>query len=669
MTARYDYSRWDGTQEFADLDADDLLSGLTDDLLAQGDLTDALRRMLRGGMRTADGERVMGLRELMERLRRRRQEVLDRGDLSGELARINEALNEVLGDEREALDELADEAQASGDERRQQVTDNVVSEKRMALDLLPNDLAGKVRELQHYDFVSTEARERFEELMEELRKEVADTYFKGATEALSSTDPAQLQRMRDAFDALNQMIEQRERGEPLDPSFEDFMSQFGDMFPGDPQSLDELLEQLAARMAAAEAMWRSLSPEQRDQLRQLAEQLLEDMDLRWQLERLAGNLAGAFPGLGGNQGYEFTGDAPMGLSQATDATAELAEMDRIESVLQSANSPAALSEIDIDEVRRHMGEDAARSLDRLARLTRTLQEAGLIEQKGDRTELTPKGARRIGQRALSDLFAQINQDRIGEHQITWSGFGHDREETTKPYEFGDPFNLHLSKTVHNAVTRSGAGVPVRLVLDDFEIVETEALSRSATALLVDLSMSMPMRDNFVPAKKMAMALHRLISTKFPRDFLGIIGFSEVAREIKADDLPTAMWDYVYGTNLQHALTLARRMLAHEHGTKQIIVVTDGEPTAHIDDHGEVFFAYPPVAETLRRTMAEVLRCTRAGITINVFALDLERTQYPFVDQIARINGGRTFYTSPDSLGGYVLVDFLQHRRIIRSATG
>ena len=201
----------------------------------------------------------------------------------------------------------------------------------------------------------------------------------------------------------------------------------------------------------------------------------------------------------------------------------------------------------------------------------------------------------------------------------------------------------------------------------YEVVESEALARSATVLLVDLSMSMPMRDNFVPAKRMAMALETLISSRFPRDYLGIVGFSEVAREIRPDELPTAMWDYVYGTNLQHALALSRRMLAHQHGTKQIIVVTDGEPTAHIDDRGEVFFNYPPVPETLQRTMAEVIRCTRAGIIINCFALDLERTHYPFVEQIARVNGGRTFYTTPDALGGYVLVDFLKHRRVLRPA--
>ncbi len=667
MTARYDYRDWDGSQEWGELDPDDLLSEITDDLLSGGDLNDSLRRLMRAGMRTRDGERIMGMREMIERMRRRREELLKQGSPNAEMERISKALDEVVGQERSAIDQLEQDAKDSGDERRAEVTSDVATERRMSLDLLPEDLAGKVQGLQHHDFVSSEARERFEELMEELRQQVAQTYFEGMSEALSSADPDQLARMRSAIDALNTMLEQRARGEELDPSFEQFMENYGDLFPGNPQNLDELLEQLAERMAAAEAMWRSLSPEQRQQLQSLANALLEDMDLRWQMERLAGNLREAMPGAGWGQSYRFRGQNPLGFGEATDVASQLGELDRMEEVFSSASSPNALDEIDVDQVRQHLGEDAARSLERLARLTKTLQENGLIETQGGRTELTPKGVRRLGQKALSDLFSQMRRERIGDHQAATSGAGHDREETTKPYEFGDPMNLHLSATVHNAVRRSGAGVPVRLRPEDFEVVETEALTRSATVLLVDLSMSMPMRDNFVPAKKMAMALQTLISTRFPRDYLGIVGFSEVAREIKPEDLPTAMWDYVYGTNLQHALALARRMLAHQHGTKQIIVVTDGEPTAHIDDAGEVWFNYPPVQETLRRTMAEVIRTTKAGITINVFALDLERTHYPFVEQIARVNGGRTFYTTHDALGGYVLVDFLRHRRYLRPA--
>ena len=667
MSVGYDYSAWDGTQEFANLDADELLAGLTDDLLAGGNLDDALRRLLRGGFDGADGEHVPGLRDLLEQLRQRRSEMLAEGDPDGRMADLTRQLDEIERDERAAIDDLLEEAAASGDQRRREVTDDVATERRMALDLQPDDPAGRVGALQNYDFVSSEARERFESLLDELRREMAETFFEGASEALSNMSPEEMARMRDAYDALNRMLEQRERGEELDPSFGEFMERFGDLFPGDPKDLDELLEQLAQRMAAAQAVWNSLSPEQQAQLRQLADAVLEDMDLRWQVERLSENLQRAFPEAGWQRAYDFTGEGPMSVDRATDLASRLGQLDRMEEILQSASTPAALGEIDLDQVRAHMGEDAARSLDHLAKLAKTLADAGLIEQQGGRVELTPRGVRRLGQKALADLFGQITKDRIGDHSAMRTGSGHDREETTKAYEYGDPLNLHLSSTVHNAVRRGGSGVPVRLTPEDFEVVEVEALSRSATVLCVDLSMSMPMRDNFVPAKRMAMALQTLISSKFPRDYLGIVGFSEIAREIRPDEIPTAMWDYVYGTNLQHALALARRLLAHQHGSKQIIVVTDGEPTAHIDDAGEVWFNYPPAPETLRRTMAEVIRCTRAGIVINTFALDLQRTHYPFVEQIARVNGGRTFYTTPDALGGYVLVDFLKHRRVLRPA--
>ncbi len=671
MTWRFDYRRWDGTQESLADDADAVLAQLTDDLLNSGDLQDALERMLNRGWETPDGERVQGLRELFQRLRDQREELLEQGNLGGAFDEIADELQEVIAEERLGIERLQSDARDSGDQRRQEVTDQVATERRMQLDLMPNDLSGQVRSLQNYEFTSSEAREHFEDLMERLRQEVANTYFEQMSDAMANPDPAQLEHMRQAFDALNRMMEQRSAGEPLDPTFETFMDQFGDLFPGDPKDLDELLEQLAARMAAAQAMWNSMSPEQRAQLQGLAESLLEDMDLRWQVDRLAQNLQQAFPDAGWEQRYRFRGDDPMGMGEATDAASALRDLDELEGFLRSAGSPAALSEVDLDKVARHLGQDAADSLDRLARLARQLEEQGLIEQREGRMELTAKGTRRIGQQALTDLFSQLRKDRVGNHATTSTGAGHDREETTKPYEYGDPFNLDLSRTVHNAVRRAGSGVPVRLHPDDFEVVETEALTRSATVLLLDLSLSMPMRGRFVPAKKMAMALHSLISTRFPRDYLGLVGFGEVAREIQPEDLPTVSWDYIYGTNLQHALILARKMLAHQQGTKQIILVTDGEPTAHIvNDPGgvgyDVFFNYPPVPETLEVTLAEVMRCTKAGITINTFLLDPDQGLWGFMDQMARINRGRTFATNSDELGDYVLVDFLNHRTTMRS---
>lgn len=672
MTRRWEYRRWDGTQRGFEDEVDALFSELADELLYHGDPDAALRRLLNSGYQRPDGERTQGLRELMERLRQRRQEELERGDLGGAFSEIAAELEEVVAEERAGLDSLEADARQSGDERRQAVTGEVVSERRMELELLPKDLAGKVRGLQEYAFTSSEAREHFERLVERLREEVARSWFDQMADAMTNPDPTQLERARQMLDALNRMIEQREQNEPIDPSFEQFMEQFGDFFPGNPQTLDELLEQFAAQMAAVQAILDSMSPGQRAQLQALADSLFEDMNLRWQVDRLSENLRRAVPDAGWGRRYRFSGSDPMGLADAAAAARRLGEMDELEQFLRSASSPGALAEVDLEAAQRYLGDDGARSLDRLARLAKELEAAGLIEQREGRYELTALGIRRIGQRALSDLFAKLAKDRLGGHRNTFVGMGHEPEGQTKPYEFGDPFTLDIQRTVHNAVRRSGAGTPVRLVPDDFEISRTEHLTRASTVLMVDLSLSMPMRDNFLAAKKVAIALHTLISTRFPRDFLGLVGFSEVAREIKAEELPEVSWDFVYGTNMQHGLLLSRRLLAHRPGTKQIIMITDGEPTAHLvpDASGEghdVFFHYPPVAETVHATLAEVARCTKAGITINTFMLDPDRSLQGFVEKMTQLNRGRAFFTSPDTLGDYVLVDFLEHRRTSRTS--
>ena len=672
MTGRWAYRRWDGSQSHLVDEIEDLFARLADDLLYHGDPDAALRRLLTSGFDRADGERVLGLRELMERLRQARQQELERGELGGAFHEILQELDQVVAEERAGLDELAAEARASGDARRQEVTDQVVAERSVQLDLLPPDLAGKVRGLQHYEFTSSAAREHFEQLLERLRREIASSWFDQMAEALTDPDPAQLERTRQMFDALNRMLEQRERGEELDPSFEQFMERFGDFFPGNPQNLDELLEELAAQLAAVQAALDSMTPEQRAQLQALAESLFEDLDLRWQVDRLVENLRRAVPGAGWGRRYRFSGTDPLGLADAAAAARRLGEMDQLEQFLRQASSPGALAEVDLEQAAKYLGDDGARSLDSLARLARQLEDAGLIEQREGRYELTALGIRRIGERALSDLFARLAKDRLGGHQTTFAGRGHEPDGQTKPFEFGDPFTVDIQRTVHNAVRRGGAGTPVRLRPDDFEIARTESLERASTVLMVDLSLSMPMRDNFLAAKKVAIALHTLISTRFPRDFLGLVGFSEVAREIKAEELPEVSWDFVYGTNMQHGLLLARRMLAHRSGTKQIIMITDGEPTAHLVPDGadgyEVFFSYPPVAETVRATLAEVARCTKAGITINTFMLDPNRSLQGFVEQMTRLNRGRAFFTSPDTLGDYVLVDFLEHRRQVHGAT-
>jgi uncharacterized protein with von Willebrand factor type A (vWA) domain len=664
---RFQYSRWDGTQVGFDFDADDVLSEITDDLLYHGDLNAALRRMLQSGFRDRSGERAAGIRELLERLRRRRRDQLEKYDLGGVYDDIAQQLREVVDMERAGIDDLVQEARESGDQRRQEITDEVAAERRMQLDLLPPDLASQVRELQNYEFTSSEARERFDELMDQLRQQLMQSYFNQMAGAMSDVSPEHLQRMKDMFNELNQMLEMREQGQDTTAAFDQFMERFGDFFPGNPQSLDELLEQLAEQMAAMQNLLNSMTPEQRAQLQGLAEQLLEDMDLRWQMDRLGQNLRNAFPGAGWERRpFNFSGQDPLGFADAAALMNQLGDIDQLENLLNSATSPGALADVDLDKARQLLGDDGAKSLERLAQLAKMLEEAGLIEQREGRFELTPRGMRRIGQNALAELFSRLTKDRMGRHQVDPSGIGHERAYETKPYEFGDPFNLNIERTVRNALQRTGGGTPVRLSPDDFEVERTETLTRSSTVLMVDLSLSMPMRDNFLAAKKVAMALHSLISSQFPRDYLGIVGFSEVARELKPEQLPEVSWDFVYGTNMQHAFLLSRRMLARETGQKQIIMITDGEPTAHLMADGQVFFNYPPVQETVDATLTEVARCTRDGIRINTFMLDANSYLKAFVEKLTQLNRGRAFFTTPETLGDYVLVDFIEQKRAMHT---
>jgi uncharacterized protein with von Willebrand factor type A (vWA) domain len=660
MAARFTYSRWDGSQRGFDLDADLLFDQLTDELLYHGDVNAALRRMMQEGMRGPDGERLQGLRELLEKLRAERQSRLDQHDLGGVYDEISRELDDIVDEERHAIDNAKRDAENSGDERRAETARNAADERNMRLDLMPNDLAGKVRELSSYDFESSEAQQRFEHMMERLREQLMQQMVDQMSDGMQNMSPGDMQRMKDMLAALNEMLDRNQRGE--DPGFEQFMEEFGDFFPENPESLEQLLELMARRMAAMRAMLNSMTPEQRAQLQELSNQLLGDMDLRWQMEQLGGNLQSMFPDLNWGQSYDFEGQNPMGMSQAMQAMQDLGDLDQLEHLLKNATNPGALAEADMDRVRDLMGDDAAKSLERLAQLTKMLEEAGLIENKEGRLELTPKGLRAIGSNALRDLFTKLNKESVGQHQLHQFGQGHERTYQTKPYEFGDAFELDLHGTIRNALRRSGSGTPVRLQPDDFEIERTEHLTRSSTVLMLDLSMSMPMRDNFLPAKKVAMALHHLISSQFPRDYLGLVGFSETARIITPQQLPEVSWDFVYGTNMHHGFTLARQLLAKQIGSKQIIMITDGEPTAHITPRGDVSFNYPPVRETIEATLREVVRCTREQITINTFVLDATTALTAFIERMTQINRGRAFYTTNEALGDYVLVDFLEHRR-------
>ncbi|MBK9969859.1 MAG: hypothetical protein IPP16_03645 [Acidimicrobiaceae bacterium] len=672
MGSRFTYSRWDGTQKGFDLDAEGLFGELTDDLLYHGDVNAALRRMMQEGMRDRNADRVQGLRELMEKLRQQRQDTLDQFDLGGVYDEIASELNDIVDEERHAVEQATDAAERSGDERRANTARDAAAERNFRLDMLPNDLAGKVRELSAYDFESGEAQQRFEQLMEKLKQQLTQQMVDKMSGAMQNMSPRDMARMKDMMASLNDLIEQRQAGAHPDDeqqAFEQFMQQFGDFFPENPQNLDELLQQMAQRMAAMQAMMNSMTPEQRAQLQQLSDQLLDDMDLRWQMDQLGRNLQGMFPQEGWGQSYEFQGDEGMGMGQAMQTMQELGDLDQLENLLRNATNPGALAEADMNRVRELMGDDAANSLEKLAQLTKMLEDSGLIQQKEGKLELTPKGLRKIGNNALRDLFSKLAKDKMGQHQMDNLGQGHERTYETKQYEFGDPFNLDLHRTIRNAIRRNGAQTPVQLTPEDFEIERTEHVTRSSTVLMLDLSMSMPMRDNFLPAKKVAMALHSLITSQFPRDYMGLVGFSETAYELTAAQLPEVSWDFAYGTNMHHGFTLARKMLARQTGTKQIIMITDGEPTAHITPRGDVFFNYPPVQETVEATLREVVRCTRDGIRINTFMLDADYGLRSFIEKLSSINRGRAFFTNHENLGDYVLVDFIEHKKQLARGRG
>jgi uncharacterized protein with von Willebrand factor type A (vWA) domain len=395
--------------------------------------------------------------------------------------------------------------------------------------------------------------------------------------------------------------------------------------------------------------------------------LLRDDRLRWDLARLASNMDQLMPdGIG--ESYDFSGEEPLGLEPALDRIGQLQALDALEDDLAEIESPADLGGLDRDDVERLLGPDAARELEALDALARQLEDAGYLTHKGERMELTPSGSRRIGQKVLDDLFARLSRDAFGGHRIDRGGRGGEREETAKPYEFGDPFHLDIRGTIENAIRRPENAPAVRgtsgvgLTADDFQVYRTEQLTRTSTVLLVDMSRSMLLRGCFVAAKKVAVALDTLIRTQYPHDDLCVIGFAYYARELRPEALAELTWHgYEYGTNLQHGLMLARRFLARHHGgQRQIVVITDGEPTAHFED-GQVEFNYPPTRRTIQETLREVQRCTREGITINTFMLERSRALAEFVAHMTRLNRGRAFYATPERLGEYVLVDFVERR--------
>ena len=660
---RFRYSQWDGTQDFSGLSADELIDALSDRLSLDGDVLRALQRLFRSGLEGMDGKKLMGLEDLLKQLRSLKRQTLDKYNLGSVLDDISRRLEHAIDTERQGIGRRLEEAWAgSQPDELVKALESVAARNLDFLDNLPQDLPAKIKEMVSYEFIDPEARREFEELMEMLRNRIMESYFKDIQRALESLTPDVIDNMRDMLKSINEMLRDKIWGRR--PDFEGFMEQFGDRFgPQKPSSLEDLVDMLRKRIAQMESLLNSLPAEARRSLEQMVDSLLEYEGLRDEFLELAANLEYLSGRRKLGTQYDFRGDEPLSLAEALKLMEELQGMDELEGQLEQGQLGSSLDQIDAGKVRQYLGDEAFRSFQQLGQMTDILEEGGYIWQEGGKWKLTPRATRRLGQKALREVFSQLKQSRFGRHEVTRRGVGVDRSDDTKRYEFEDSFLLDVRGTLMNAVRREGRGSPVRLSPDDFEVYETEFLAQCSTVLMLDLSWSMPMRGNFFPAKKVALALDSLIRSQFPRDNLYVVGFSDYAVELKRDALPHITWNqYVYGTNMQHGFMLSRKLLAkHKGGSRQIIMVSDGEPTAHLEG-GHAYFDYPPSPRTLQETLREARRCAAEGIVINVFMLDKDPYIKRFVEQLTKVNKGRVFYTSPENLGSYVLVDYFSARR-------
>ena len=661
------YSRWDGTQRLDGLEADELLGAMSDELLAGGDLEDALSRLARWGI----PGRMEGMQDLLDRLRDAKQKRAERHGLSGIFDELREKLDEVKRLEREGLERRREAP--TDDAALKAAMERMAQERIEQLDRLPEDVGRAIRALKDYEFVEPKAAQMYQELLKQLQKQVLGSYFKNMRESLKNLTPEQIERTRQMIRDLNRAL--KERMEGGEPDFEAFQRQYPEL-AGSAKDWDDLLRQLAMGMAAMRSLWGSMSADMREQLEQLLGAAFQDPGLQQAMNELSETLGQLMPMP--DYEHELTGDEPLSLAEALGLMDEMNQLSDLEETVSSAHDQRDIDDLDVDQVGRLAGPAARQSLEELQRMTKLLEEAGLIRTDGDRFELTPRGIRKIGQRSLEEIFSTLKRDAFGSHRSKARGRGGDPTDEVKTYEFGDQFLLDLPGTVRNAVIRSAgedraAGstdrgrkrTPVTLSPADFDVYRTELVTQSATAILVDVSRSMLFRGCFLAAKKVTLALDALIRSSYPKDDLYIIGFSAFAIQLKPTDLPRLTWnEYVYGTNMQHAFMTARQLLSRSRGkNKQIVLITDGEPTAHFEPGNPVpQFRYPPTKRTFDETLREVVRCTREQITINTFMLARGHYLVDFVNQMSKVNAGRAFYVDPERLGEYVLLDYVSHKR-------
>jgi len=649
------YGRWRGGPDplAPPYDLGSAVDEIGDQVLAGSSVREALRDLLRRGM---DGRQ--GLDDLRRSVRDRLKQARKAGRMDGTLEQVRELLDRALEAERRELFPDPDDAARLAEAE---------------LDALPEDTAGAVRALKDKQWRSEEARAAYQEIQDLLQKEVLDSQFqhmKSALQQMNAAGEDGTQAVKDMVADLSALLDAHNRGEDTDQQFAEFMGEHGQFFPDDPQTVDELVDSLARRAAAQERMMAGLSPEQRAELSDLMGQAMQDMGLASEMAHLNDALRQARPDLPwGQRGQVPDGEQGLGMGDATTAVAELADLEALNNQLSQGYAGASLADVDEELLEQALGRPAVDDLAALRQMERELERQGHLSRTEGKLELSPKAVRRLGATALRRVFAQLDATGRGDHDVADAGATGELTGASREWRFGDEQPLDVVKTVRNAVLRS-AGTPraedqraVQIAVEDFEVVETERRTGAAVALLVDLSYSMALRGTWGAAKSTAMALHSLVTTRFPQDAIEIIGFSSTAQVLRPEALAELSVDTLQGTNLQHGLMLARRFLARHHDAEPVVlVVTDGEPTAHLEADGTPFFCWPPMPMTIAKTVAEVERVARSGATMNVFALDPEPSLVHFVEDIAQRAGGRVFLPDSERLGEYVVSDYLRARR-------
>jgi len=689
MGTRYTYSQWDGTQSpFEELET--AFDRLASEILEAGDVNQALRNLYADGFSSdrpdvyADAERghstgirpVGGLKDLLRRLEELRRLNQEYYDLGSPVREISEQLQDVVDTELDGIArrvsdasqnfEHSSESEKESLEFAMELLKKRAADGRRKLKNLPESISEAITHLSHYEFMDSGARDKFQNLLEVFQEQMIRGFFQDAKNSLDYLTGDDEVNIRDAINEINRMLRDRLAGE--DEKFDEFMDRYGDLFglEGDrkrPSNLDDLIQNFRNNFIAMHSIAASLSDDVRHELSEIFAQSM-DRELSSLLSELASHIQEISPFEDLIDAYNFTGSSQISLGKGMELVEEMRRINELDATIREVMRSGRLTDLDLDEVEDLLGEEARFELEEVRRMVQALEEAGYLNSTRDRFTLGPSAIRQIAQKAMKQVFDRMKKDRAGDHEAYISGDWGDLTGETLPYEPDRSFNINLQRSLFNTVKRQGASLPLNMSYEDLEINEHEHLTRSATVLMIDQSRSMGMYGTYTSAKKVALALYWLIKTKFPRDKFFVVGFSDYGMVIQGEDIAESNWNHwVAGTNMHHGLILARQLLARENaGNKQILMVTDGEPTCHMEG-GQAYFSYPPSDRTLDQTLREVKRCTGEGIVINTFMLEENYTLMEFIDSMVKINGGRAFYTSPDELGKYVLVDYIKGRRL------